>query len=195
MIRAELAIKGSVFPLYIDDADVLEARGGDLDSSVAGAESAAMWFSADRVTVVEKDVSPQGMSGAQSDGSPVADGTFMAQIDSDTWYLMVQTGEVDGFQFYVRADQANHIRSLSADKAIDEGYAEHIAEMRAREALDANDYAAMAVALKMAWQNAIDGSRKNRDENVRDLLKSIAGSYSATLAKVEALLEAMPPQF
>ncbi len=195
MIRAELAIKGNVFPLYIDDADVLEARGGDLDSSVAGAESAAMWFSADRVTVVERDVSPMGMSGATYDGSPVLEGTFNAQIESETWYSMTQVGEAEGFQFYVRADQADRIRDLSADKALDEGYAQHIDEMRAREALDGNDYAAIAVALKMAWQNAIDGSHKNRDENVRDLLKSMAGSYSVTLVKVEKILNRMEPEF
>lgn len=125
-------------------------------------------------------------------------------VDPDAWFttdregLMVrgEDGEDVEYEEPFVVDDDSGLAFFGSDSAqalvvqagVDAGYG-HIADQIAATRLDKDDLARIADALQLAWDNANAGSHKNRDRAVRSVLKGMAGAYSDTLAKVEALLE------
>lgn len=52
-----------------------------------------------------------------------------------------------------------------------------------------DDWARTADALRIAWNNALETSRTNRDPAIAAVMQGMAGAYSQTLEKVEAILD------
>lgn len=127
----------------------------------------------------------------------------VVEVPDDDWYttdregLMVKGEDGVDVEFegpILSTDNAAIFGSESAqtlieDAGVDAGYQQVADEIAANaDALDRDDYAAIAVALQLAWDNANAGSHKNRDRAVRQVLGGMRDSYGRTLEKVERRL-------
>lgn len=90
---------------------------------------------------------------------------------------------------------------LLTQAGVSKGYGEVVADIKARgmgfpdrkvvdaSTLDEDDLARIATALKIAWQNGLDTAAAQKDPDMAEVQRGMAGSYSQTLDKVERLLD------
>lgn len=193
---------GFAFPVFADDEDLTDLQRLALEDDGAPSPEEAVaaqvvdFFGPDAsARVLDSDFDQHGITGSTPEGNALPEGTFGAQIMTETWEAFESWGGANGYLFYVRSLDKERI----VQAGVDAGYNEVVeqiraaaesAEIEAIAALDEDDFARIANALRLAWSTGLYKANKVQDQDMRSVMQGMAGSYSQTLEKVEAILNA-----
>ena len=156
-----------------------------------------------QVVFVEADGFAADVRDAFAEATDGVTVTNVQTVDDDAWYstdregIMVtqEEGDVEYAEPILSTEDltawgSDSARSLIEDAGVSEGYRQVAAEVAGKAvALDEDDLARVANALRLAITNGMHAASKVRDQDMSAVIVGMTGSYRQTLAKVEGMLD------